>query len=200
MNIGNQLLLLDNAQALHDIIEKCPEGPTATNMLQLFHQMINLCRSINCEIPDTNKRNWSFILFTDAAFGMLDGNKTPAIAANLTAIPQVTAEPEKAGPPITPPQHPGKATSARTSTAAISIYNYEREQANKYRQVLQLLRLCFTQAYGEGDYLLDLQDKYGNLTMPPLEMYNQLWESSITRHDKDSAILKNWEVLRESTV
>ena len=156
---------MDNTQALYDTIKKCPEVPTATNMLQLFHQMINLCRSINCEIPDTNEWNWSFILFTDAAFGLLDGNKTPAIVADPTAIPQVAAEPEKAGPPITPPQHPGKATSARASAAQISVYNYEREQANKYQQVLQLLRLCFTQAYREGDHLLDLQDEYGNLTM-----------------------------------
>ena len=200
MNLGNTLPLLENAQAFHDTIEKCSEGPTATNMLKLFHQMINLCCNINCKIPDTNEWNWLFILFTDTAFGMLDGNKipgTPAIAGvtvavgppAIQAVTAIAAVPKKAGPPIAPPKHPGKASAAKMA-AGISICNYEREQSNKYQQVLQLLRLCFKQAHGDDDHLLDIQDEYGNLTIQPLEMYNQLWESSITRHDKDSAILK----------
>ena len=97
---------------------------------------------------------------------MLDGNKTPGTAAiagvaaimgplAIPAVSAVTATPSIAGPPITPPKHPGKAPTTN-SAVGVSIFNYEREQSNKYQQVLQLLRLCFTQAYGDGDHLLDL--------------------------------------------
>ena len=46
---------------------------TAAHLTKMYHQTNKILTSVPCKIPESKKKNWSFIMYDDAKFTLLPG-------------------------------------------------------------------------------------------------------------------------------
>ena len=71
---------------------------TATHLTKTYRQINKILTSVPCEIPESKKKNWSFIMYDDAKFTLL-----PVICTRDLQTGVITA-----GTALIAPQHPGE--------------------------------------------------------------------------------------------
>ena len=70
---------------------------TAAHLTKTYRQINKILTSVPCEIPESKKKNWSFIMYDDAKFTLL-----PGICTRDPQTGVITA-----GTAVTAPRHPG---------------------------------------------------------------------------------------------
>ena len=70
---------------------------TAAHLTKTYRQTSKILTSVPCEIPESKKKKWSFIMYDDARFTLL-----PGICNHDPQTGVITA-----GTAVTAPHHPG---------------------------------------------------------------------------------------------
>ena len=126
----------------------------------VWTQIIRMLCSIPCNIAQTGKWNYAFIMFSMTEFRLLKGIRKEAVAAiaavaadDETGIEAVAAqEATPAGPGVAYklPTDPGEPPNSG-SAASVAQYTHKLKAYNKYEQVVMLARTALKQAYPTGD-------------------------------------------------
>ena len=69
---------------------------TAAHLTKMYRQINKILASVPCEIPESKKKNWPFIMYDDAKFTLLPGIYTRNTQTGVIST----------GTAVTPPQHP----------------------------------------------------------------------------------------------
>ena len=144
---------------------------TSAHLTKTYRQIKKILTSVPCEIPESKKKNWSFIMYDDAKFTLL-----PVICTRDPQTGVITA-----GNAVTAPQNPG--ANIATTYAGGILHQEALELWHNYESACEFSTKALDHAFGSS--LLDKQDENGALTDEAKALYQSVWTNKMTGMMKD---------------
>ena len=123
---------------------------TAAHLTKTYRQINKILTSVPCKIPESKKKNWSFVMYDDAKFTLL-----PGICTRDPQTGIITS-----GTAVTAPQHAG-ANIATTYDDGI-LHQEPLELWHNYESACEFATKALDHAFGSA--LSDKQDENCALT------------------------------------